>query len=76
MNKKVITVVVGVGIFTAGVFFGKQSQKKTHRKKTVYGGVINIFYDNNNNPEPYLALTIPPQDLATLADVIFEVVKN
>lgn len=76
MNKKVIRVVVGVGIFTAGVFFGKQSQKKSHKKQTVYGGVINIFYDDHNNPEPYLALTIPPSELAKLADVIFEVVRK
>ena len=34
MNTKIFKVIFGIGIFGAGVIFGKQFQKSSHRKRT------------------------------------------
>ena len=75
MNKKVLGIIFGFGIFGAGVIFGKQIQKKNHRKTTAYGGSIQI-HTVDGLPEAYLALRIPTEDLVNLTDVIFEVIKK
>lgn len=74
MKKKLMVAAIGVGIFTAGVFSGKQIQKVSHKRKTSYGGFIQLIHDSKNNVTPYMAVTVPPKDLVGLANVIFEVV--
>lgn len=72
MKNKLITAAIGVGIFTAGVFSGKQIQKTSHKKKTVYAGTLQVYYVDGN-PELYLALSVPPEDLINAADVVLNV---
>jgi len=61
-----------IGIFTSGVIFGKQNQKKVHNKKTKYVGTLKVF-DTDDIPELYLALEVHPNTLVDLADVILKV---
>lgn len=74
MNKKVIKLIFGFGIFGAGVFFGKQFQKSSHEKRTIYAGTLQVF-NRDGSPELYLALEVPPEDLVESADVIFKIRK-
>lgn len=72
MNKKIANVIFGFGIFSAGVIFGKQIQKTSHEKKTVYAGVLNL-YSKDGDTQMYVALEIPPENLVDAADVIFKI---
>jgi len=74
MNKKIFKVMIGFGIFGAGVVFGKQIQKVFHNKKILYAGTLQV-YDMDGEPELYLALSVLPEDLVNSADVIFKVNK-
>jgi len=72
MKNKLLMITAGIGFFTAGVFSGKQIQKSSHKKKTVYAGTLQVYYVNDS-PELYLALTVPPEDLVNAADVVLNV---
>lgn len=74
MNTKIFKVIFGIGIFGAGVIFGKQFQKSSHRKRTTYAGTLQV-YEKNGTTELYLALEVPPETLVESADVIFKIHK-
>lgn len=74
MNKKIATFTIGLVIFGAGVFFGKQIQKADHNKRTTYAGILQV-YTKNGKPELYLDLDVLPEKIAESADVIFRVNK-
>lgn len=74
MKKTIFKVVIGFGIFGAGVIFGKQIQKDSHQKRTKYAGTLQVF-NRDGSPELYLALEVPPEDLVESADVIFKIRK-
>ncbi len=73
MNKKLLKVAFGFGIFGAGVIFGKEIQKSSHEKKTVYAGVLNLYSTEENGTQMYVALEVKPEDLKNAADVIFKI---
>ena len=72
MKKIVLQASIGIGIFTTGVILGKQIEKKSHKDHTNYAGTLQI-HESDVGPELYLALSVPPEKLATSADVIFKV---
>jgi len=72
MKTKIFKVVIGFGIFTAGVILGKQIQKSTHRKHSIYSGTLQV-HSSEDSTDLYLVLSVPPENLIGLADVIFKV---
>ena len=75
MNKKILSLLIGIGIFTTGVFSGKQIQKVSIKKKTLYAGTIQM-YEADGTLQAYLVLNMPTDELATASNVIFEVIKK
>lgn len=65
-------IALGVALFGAGSLFGGRVQKIRHEKKTKYAGTLQI-YTEDGDPQLYLALSVLPEDLVNLADVIFKV---
>jgi len=74
IGKKITKILVGFGIFGAGVVLGKQFQKTSHEKKTVYAGILNL-YSKEGDTQMYVAFEIPPEELVNAADVIFRINK-
>ncbi|MFU8785849.1 MAG: hypothetical protein ACNA7U_01270 [Candidatus Izemoplasmataceae bacterium] len=72
--KKALKITCCLGIFGAGVIFGKQIQKSSHKKRTKYAGTLQV-YEVDDAIDLYLDLDIPPQNFKNAADVIFTVNK-
>lgn len=74
MSRKIFKIALGIGIFGAGVIFGKVSKKNTPLTHQEYAGSLQIHV-REGVPELYLALEVPPETLLELADVRLKVNK-
>lgn len=75
MRTKVLHMAFSIGIFTAGVITGKQLQKGSHNKKTVYAGTLQMHTDGSTQGL-YLVLDESLENIAKSKSVVFRVSPN